>query len=163
MTYLTLACVVSFVAAFLAFASIFLIFSGNLFLASLLLIVCVILDFLDGKVARLMNQASDFGKQIDSLVDVLCFGVAPALLLASTLILPWNFLPFLIVLGGIYRLARYNVENQNTHFKGMPITANGLIVPIFYLSGFLNMYTSMGLSIVLFVLMVSTLRIKKIF
>src|SRR3989338_7142198 len=156
MTYLTLACIVSFVSAFLAFASIFLIFSGNLFLASLFLIICVVLDFLDGKVARWMNQASNFGKEIDSLVDVLCFGVAPAFFLSSVLVFTWNFVPFLIVLGGIYRLARYNVEKQSTHFKGMPITANGLIVPIFYLFSFLNLYTSIGLSVVLFVLMVST-------
>ncbi len=163
MTYLTLACVVSFVGALLAFASISYVFQGNIFLAGALLIICVVVDFLDGKVARIMNNASEFGKQIDSLADVLCFGVAPAVLLSAFLSFPFSLLSFLLVLGGIYRLGRFNVENQSTHFKGMPITANGLIVPVFYFAGFLNLYTSVGLSIVLFALMMSTLKIKKIF
>ena len=110
-----------------------------------------------------MNQASLFGKQIDSLVDVLCFGVAPAFLLSSVFAFPLSLISFLLVLGGIYRLGRYNIENQSAYFKGMPITANGLIIPIFYFLGLLNIYTSIGLSIVLFVLMVSAIKIKKFF
>jgi CDP-diacylglycerol--serine O-phosphatidyltransferase len=162
LTHLTPADAVSMISAMLAFLSIIVIFRiGNYYIASLLLIVCVILDFLDGKVARAFGHANEFGKNIDSLVDVLCFGVAPAIFMQQFLSGVYVFLPCLIILGGIYRLARYNVSD-NKDYIGMPITANGLIIPVIYLAGLFTPAALVVLSIVLPILMVSKIRIRKV-
>lgn len=161
-TRLTPADAISLISAMFAFLSIIIIFrTGNYYIASLLLIACVILDFLDGKVARAFGDANEFGKNIDSLVDVLSFGVAPAIFMQQFLSGFYVFLPCLIILGGIYRLARYNVSKDSA-YTGMPITANGLIIPIVYLTGFFIPNVIIILSVILPILMVSNIRIKKV-
>ncbi len=95
--------------------------------------LAAVLDFFDGLVARLLNVTSPLGKQLDSLADVVSFGVAPAFLLHQTLLLEtsidfsYTLLPFLLAVGGAWRLARFNIdETQSEHFKGLPIPANGI-------------------------------------
>lgn len=95
--------------------------------------LAAVLDFFDGLVARLLNVSSPLGKQLDSLADVVSFGVAPAFLLHQMLILEtsvefiYTLLPFLLALGGAWRLARFNIdETQSENFKGLPIPANGI-------------------------------------
>lgn len=136
-------------------------------LAAVCLLLALVLDTLDGKVAKLLHQANLFGKQLDSLADLISFGVAPAALyyslhkpgLAILLIL------ILFTVSGMLRLARYNLSEAKG-FEGVPITVNGVIFPVLYL-----LYRLYPDSISLWpfvyalmsVLMVSSLRVKRIF
>lgn len=112
---------------------------GFIFLAA-------VLDFLDGFVARLMGISSEMGKQLDSLADVVTFGVAPAVLVHKFLLLfitPVSTVEYLIVywplilpLAGAWRLARFNIDpGQSGYFKGLPIPANG-----FFWIGYLMLF-----------------------
>ena len=107
--------------------------------------IAAIIDFLDGFVARLMNASSPMGKQLDSLSDVVSFGVAPSVILYQLLrfsfmkeengleiSIIWLMPAFLVACAGAYRLARFNLdETQQYNFKGVPIPAIGLMVASF--------------------------------
>lgn len=120
---------------------------GELGFAGLLILVSGIMDFLDGFTARILKAYSDIGKELDSLADVVSFGVAPALI-AFTLMkkslpglnLPlseittsgWNWFlllsPFMIPVFSALRLAKFNIdERQTVNFIGMPTPANALL------------------------------------
>jgi CDP-diacylglycerol--serine O-phosphatidyltransferase len=87
-------------------------------------------DLLDGLVARAIGAASEMGKQLDSLADVVSFGVVPAFWLYRILqpeIKIWAALAFLLAAAAAYRLARFNLDtSKSTGFKGLPVPANGL-------------------------------------
>lgn len=110
------------------FAAILHAIHGRLALAAWLLILAGILDGLDGRIARLTHSTSEFGKEYDSLADVISFGVAPAILVYQWGL--WNLgrwgwaSAFLFLVAGSVRLARFNVKaangNRNT-FTGLPI------------------------------------------
>lgn len=90
--------------------------------------VAVVLDGLDGRVARLANVTSDFGLQLDSLADVVSFGIAPAVLIYSWGLSDFGnfarFSSFVFLICGVMRLARFNVQVQDLkHFAGLPIPA----------------------------------------
>ena len=115
--------------------SIVATFSGHIALAGFLIFIAAILDFLDGLSARLLNAYSEIGKQLDSLADIVSFGVAPAviafrIMFANQADLPFAYLPYIafaMVLFAALRLAKFNVDNTQTeHFIGMPTPANGL-------------------------------------
>ena len=101
--------------------------------ATLCVLLAAVFDFLDGFVARTMGWTSRFGAELDSLADVISFGVVPGAL--STVMLttlnvdyPWVFLGFIITLASAYRLAKYNTsENSQTYFRGLPTPANALL------------------------------------
>ena len=101
--------------------------------ATLCVLLAAVFDFLDGFVARTMGWTSRFGAELDSLADVISFGVVPGAL--TTLMLttlnvdyPWVFLGFIITLASAYRLAKYNTsENSQTYFRGLPTPANALL------------------------------------
>lgn len=113
---------------------------GSLFIA-----IAAIIDFLDGFVARLLKASSEMGKQLDSLADVVSFGVAPGMIVYQFLRLSfaseigglevstlWLGLAFIIPCAGAYRLARFNIDtSQTTYFKGVPIPAAGLVIAAF--------------------------------
>jgi CDP-diacylglycerol---serine O-phosphatidyltransferase len=103
--------------------------------------IAAIIDFLDGFVARALNATSLLGAQLDSLSDVVSFGVAPSLILYQLLRMcyltsgtsletsVWVLVPaFLFACAGAYRLARYNVSEPSYHFKGTPIPSAGILV-----------------------------------
>lgn len=93
-----------------------------------LLFLSVVFDVLDGKIAGWLNQKNVFGRQIDSMSDLVSFGVAPVLVcfeLASPGLLTIAAGLFFITCG-MLRLARYNVSDT-TGFEGVPITVNGII------------------------------------
>ena len=131
--------------------------------AAAMLIVAVAFDTLDGKVARLTHRTGDFGKELDSLADTVSFGVAPAIFgysLIQTNIAAIAFAVFLF--AGILRLARYNIMNLSGEYAGMPITLNGLLIPlIYFIKVPVNYYPY--LYIFLAILMVSSIRVKKVF
>ena len=102
--------------------------------------IAILLDSMDGFIARLTNTTSEFGLQLDSLSDVISFGIAP-----SILVLYWGLLPnvdprlagaaaFTFTVCGAMRLARFNAQSGNRkHFVGLPIpAAGGTIATIVY-------------------------------
>lgn len=136
-------------------------------LAASLILLALVLDTLDGKVAKLMHQENAFGKQLDSLSDLISFGVAPAALYYSIREPGIGILLILILFTvcGMLRLARYNLSTESG-FEGIPITVNGFIFPVLYLG-----YTLQPASLAVWpavyalmsVLMVSSLKVKRIF
>ncbi len=95
--------------------------------------LAVVLDGLDGRVARLANVTSDFGLQLDSLADVVSFGIAPAILVYSWGLADFGqfarFSAFVFLICGVMRLARFNVQVQNLkHFAGLPIPAGAGVI-----------------------------------
>lgn len=104
-----------------------------------------IVDFLDGFVARLFNASSEMGKQLDSLADVVSFGVAPGVIIYQLLRMSYAretnsldvslafLLPaFIMSCAAAYRLAKFNIDNTQTYdFKGLPTPAAGILVASF--------------------------------
>jgi CDP-diacylglycerol--serine O-phosphatidyltransferase len=117
--------------------------------AAIAILLAIPFDTLDGRIARMTNTCSDFGKELDSLADAITFGVAPSLL---ALVWGFHFLPdsinhqlhqdllhigaficFLFLIGGVSRLARFNISHDaqprnpgrpgRKYFVGMPIPA----------------------------------------
>jgi CDP-diacylglycerol--serine O-phosphatidyltransferase len=123
----------------------------KIFMASVFIFIAAIIDFLDGFLARLLGADSEMGKQLDSLADVVSFGVAPGLIIYQFLRLafaqqddgltiPQMYLipAFIFPCAGAWRLARFNTAPSSlktTHFEGVPIPAAGLVVaslPLIY-------------------------------
>lgn len=96
-----------------------------------MLLLSFLFDSLDGLTARLLNAQSNFGKQMDSLADVVSFGAAPAYLYSLYSPNPENILYTisacsLIVIAGTVRLAKFNISPSLPYFMGLPIPANAL-------------------------------------
>lgn len=115
----------------------------KLYIASYLVLIALFFDFFDGFLARATNTVSKFGKELDSLADLVSFGVAPALITfqmikmaldinAITFDLPIEQLlmlssPILLIVAGFLRLAKFNVsEKQNKKFLGLAIPASAV-------------------------------------
>ncbi|MDP3765794.1 MAG: CDP-diacylglycerol--serine O-phosphatidyltransferase [Nanoarchaeota archaeon] len=130
--------------------------------ASLMLLLAVVSDYFDGKVAKIMGQQNEFGKELDSLADTVSFGVAPAIFGFTLIQSPLALISFTVFLFcGILRLARYNIMNLKGAFQGMPITLNGIVIPlVYFLDVSIKFYPYIYLA--LGVLMVSSFRIKKL-
>ncbi len=112
---------------------------GQFYLASWWIVIAGVLDMLDGQLARMSKTGSRFGAELDSLVDLVSFGVAPALLLyflhfASLGQYAWVFLYALVVCMAL-RLARFNVQTADGHkmtFTGLPSPAAGMTLATYY-------------------------------
>lgn len=98
--------------------------------AAILLGIALVLDFFDGFIARLLKESSDLGKELDSLADVVSFGVLPGFIL-------WQmmqgssiaYLAFLIPLFSALRLAKFNIDTrQSLSFIGLPTPANAMVI-----------------------------------
>lgn len=147
--------------------SIFLATEGHPGWASGFLLLAVLFDSLDGKVAALLHQQNLFGKQLDSLADLVSFGVAPAFLYFSIDSHHWlkTLILIVFVTCGMLRLARYNISRSNA-FEGVPITVNGLLFPaLFLISSFLPQSVDVWPAIFLVqsFLMVSSVRVRRLF
>lgn len=126
---------------FAGFYSILATYHGEYNRAALAIGIAVVLDGLDGRIARMTGASSAFGLQLDSLADIISFGVAP-----SVLIYAWGlgdlgnfarFSVFLFLICGAMRLARFNIQTiEMKHFVGMPIPAGaGMIAAIVHFFG----------------------------
>lgn len=112
---------------------------GNFVHASYFVVIAGIMDMLDGRIARMSRTGSAFGAEMDSLVDAISFGVAPALLVFFHTFSrggDWAWvLGFLYILAAVLRLARFNVEqagHAKSQFFGLPSPAAGMTVATFY-------------------------------
>ncbi len=111
---------------FAGFFAVTATLNGEYQAAAIAIGIAVVLDCLDGRVARLANVTSDFGSQLDSLADIISFGIAPAILIYS-----WGladlgnfarFSAFVYLICGAMRLARFNSQLKDLkHFAGLPI------------------------------------------
>lgn len=130
------------------FVSILCAVQGRYDLAAWLIILSMVFDTLDGKLARLTKTSSDFGCQLDSLVDVVVFGVSPAILVGIIFkdvypILIW-LMCFCFLSCSALRLARFNVQSSLEkkpciYFNGLPTTiAGGTIAQLVLLNNYLN-------------------------
>lgn len=155
--------------------------------AAVCILIAAAIDFLDGFVARLLRAVSDMGRQLDSLSDVVSFGVAPAVIIYQLLRLSfareenglqvslWYLIPaFILALAAAYRLARFNLStDQQLSFKGLPVPAAGLLIASFplilhfnYISAInevlINKWFLYGCVLLLSFLMVSRLRMMSL-
>jgi CDP-diacylglycerol--serine O-phosphatidyltransferase len=110
-------------------------FNGQIGIAGFLIFLAAIFDFLDGFAARMLKAQSELGKQLDSLADIVSFGVAPAMIAFRIMYvhvdkLPFELFPyiaFVMVLFSALRLAKFNIDTRQTeHFIGMPTPVNAL-------------------------------------
>jgi len=136
----------------------------NFRLSVVLIILAAAFDRVDGLVARRYDISSSFGKEFDSLADLVSFGVAPSSLLYSSLNMqnPAGLACFaFFTLCGAFRLARFNVLDNGSHFLGVPITAAGsiLAVAVFFIP---NPTAVLALAFLLSLAMISTVKIPKI-
>jgi CDP-diacylglycerol---serine O-phosphatidyltransferase len=122
---------------FFGFAAIVKAFHGDFVLASQLIVVAGIFDVLDGRIARLTGCTSELGAELDSLADLVSFGVAPAVIAYEWGLVPHDqpFLAaFVLVLCAALRLARFNVQRQSADgctFTGLPSpAAAGMVVSV---------------------------------
>ncbi|MGQ9920250.1 MAG: CDP-diacylglycerol--serine O-phosphatidyltransferase [Desulfobacca sp.] len=131
---------------FAGFYAIIEAINGNFEVAAMAVLVSLILDGLDGRVARMTHSSSNFGVQYDSLADLVAFGVAPALIVYFWALQPFGrygwVAAFLFVVCGALRLARFNVqigEFDPRYFNGLPIPAAATMVAMIIL-----MYQELG-------------------
>lgn len=120
---------------FCGFYAILASFKGHYIYAAWAILIANIFDGLDGWVARLTHSTTRFGIELDSLSDLIAFGVAPAVLVYSWGLQPFKRLgwgaAFLFVICGALRLARYNVQMGSTEskaFTGMPIPGAATVI-----------------------------------
>lgn len=134
--------------------------------SSVAILLAMVMDGLDGRLARRFKVSSDFGKELDSLSDLVSFGVAPALLAYASVLYLLGYvglsIAIIFALCGAVRLARFNVLNIKTYFIGIPITFAGPLLALFVLlSNRLPLYFYPIITIVLAYLMISKIRIPK--
>lgn len=115
---------------FLGFIAILLVFDGRPQIAALMVLLAMVTDGLDGRVARALNAQSEFGKELDSLSDVISFGVAPAFIIFGVAFQEIGTIGWLVTaifpICGALRLARFNsVAGMPGYFIGLPIPAAG--------------------------------------
>lgn len=151
------------------FGSILMSIRNEFSVAAALLLVAVAMDYMDGKIGRILGKPHEFGRELDSLADAVTFGIASAVFGVRYIafnndgeVPAYALLMFFLFIGcGIARLARFNITSLNGFFQGMPITMNGMIVPALYVVDLPEFYYPF---VYLFsgILMISDVKFKKI-
>jgi CDP-diacylglycerol--serine O-phosphatidyltransferase len=134
--------------------------NGYYRMAALLILLAALCDVFDGKLARMLRVDSPMGVELDSLADIVSFGVAPAILV-HTMHIPSPFLTIAFIsfpIAGAWRLGRFNIKPTVGYYMGVPITLAGLIIAVLALFSF----ASPLLMLILAILMVSPVRIPKL-
>ena len=159
----------------------------KIWMASLFIGLAAVIDFLDGFVARFFKSESEMGKQLDSLADLVSFGVAPGLIIYQFLRLSfaqeeggldtsllWLLPSIILPCAAAWRLAKFNLDSsQSFSFKGLPVPAVGMFVasfPLIYwnvnqqwvLDLLLNKWFLYGLTLLLSCLMVSNIPLMSL-
>ncbi len=123
---------------FFGFYAIVATTRGDYAWAGWFIVWAAVTDLLDGRIARFTRTGSAFGGELDSLVDAISFGVAPAFIMYTLYFSDANWswvLPLVYVMAVVIRLARFNVEQggeAKTHFHGLPSPTPGMILATFY-------------------------------
>ncbi|MAX13465.1 MAG: CDP-diacylglycerol--serine O-phosphatidyltransferase [Candidatus Marinimicrobia bacterium] len=127
--------IISMTSLFLGFLSILNSFIDNYLLACYFILIAAILDSLDGAVARALGVSSEFGKELDSLVDLVSFCLAPSILVYILYSqnmpgISGEVIAFAPLLLGVIRLAQFNVSDGDgiSYFKGLPTTFNAIFI-----------------------------------
>ena len=153
--------------------SILYTMSENYLFACFFILIAALVDRYDGRIARWLNVSSELGKELDSLADLVSFGVAPSILTFLMYDLakvgPAGIIGTAVLLAfpicGAYRLARYNTSTFDGVFTGIPITIAGSFMAVFVFFT-LNHRLSPWIPIILLIigsyLMVSTFKLKKL-
>lgn len=169
------------------FIAIIFAANGYLLTASWFILAAMIFDFLDGFSARLLKAHSSIGKELDSLADVVSFGVAPALIIYQLLnkslstngpvdlnspgleVALLMIIPAIMPVFGAIRLAIFNLDStQATSFKGLPIPANAMAVISIVIAGHFSQsalfssFTSSPFLLILFTIILSLLMVSRI-
>ena len=144
---------------------------GEYFMAAPFIGIAIVLDILDGRIARMTGSSSEFGAEFDSLADIVSFGIAP-----SILVLSWGLevfgrvgwaAAFLFVAAAALRLARFNVQSvvvDKRRFIGLPtpaaagVSAATVFAYPYKLSGPLDAWLALAMIVALAFLMISTIR-----
>ena len=148
-------------------------FNGEYVFASIFILLAGLVDRYDGRVARYLQVSSDLGKELDSLADLVSFGVAPSILIYIIFELnnfgPKGILGLMLLIAvpicGAFRLARYNTSSFDGVFTGVPITIVGCFLAVF---GLVSIYTNVPVLIAAILmilgsyLMVSNFKLKKV-
>jgi len=150
---------------FLGIVAIILVFNGNPAMAVMMIIIAMLLDGVDGRVARALNAQSEFGKELDSLSDVVSFGAAPAFIMYVAAFqdiyqpAAW-IITALFPICGALRLARFNVVTSNSgYFIGLPIpAAGGVLATLALFTNDIPVVVLAVTTVALSLLMVSTIR-----
>lgn len=168
-SFIALSDAISLLNMISGFLSILLSINGNLKYAAILMFFSLLFDSVDGWVARKINRNDSygFGKNIDSLSDIVSFGVAPAVLLYQ--LSDSSFIgigvSMLMMICGVLRLTRYNAINDHIDFNGFigfPIPGISLIISSYYLSGLFNIYIAYMLMVITSIMMISNAKYKKL-
>lgn len=159
--------ILTFGNLFCGFLAISYIIQGDLRNAPILIFIAIMLDAVDGRVARILGVSNELGKELDSLADIVSFGVAPALLVANTYLASFGMVGIIMAglfpLFGAYRLARFNISDFTQslkYFKGIPITlAGGIVTFLVLFSKSMSLWIFILLFYILAILMVSRIKI----
>jgi CDP-diacylglycerol--serine O-phosphatidyltransferase len=135
-------------------------------LSLLMIFLAAFFDRFDGALARKLETTSEFGKQIDSLSDLISFGIAPAILLYQGVLhefgVAGTWITIIFILCSAIRLARFNVTTFSGYFVGLPITAAGCIMTLsFLIINYMPLQVFMFLTLILSLLMISNIKVKK--
>jgi len=163
---------ITFLSLGFGLVSIVLSTQENIFLAGLFIVIASVFDSLDGYFARRLSLESTFGLHLDSLTDMVCFGVAPIVLISQHLYLQNKFTFWLLPLflieiwAGAFRLARFNLLppklSSTAGSMGMTISQGGLIIALMVLSDISQPDYSYPIGIMIFlVLVLSYLMVSK--
>lgn len=154
--------ILTFTNLSLGCVAIFIGTHKHYFAATIAIIIATLVDRFDGKIARKLGCETKFGEELDSLSDLVSFGVAPAFLIWSLKLSSLKIgiaIAILYVLAGAFRLARFNCTEDRDVYQGVPITIAGLIMAIMSLlimNYKANVYIIAILTIILSYCMVST-------
>jgi CDP-diacylglycerol---serine O-phosphatidyltransferase len=168
------------------FIAVIFAFNGEIVTASWLIVAAMIFDFLDGLSARVLKAYSDIGKELDSLADIVSFGVAPAIIIYELLTdssgsipafsdglviknLAITLIPVIMPVCAALRLAKFNIDTtQATSFKGLPTPANALAVISVIIAGnysdskIVDTFTGSSSALIIFTIFISLLMVTRI-
>ena len=155
---------------FSGFLSIMMSMEGKLVSAAWLILIALVWDSLDGNIARILKNPTAFGRELDSLADIVSFIVAPCVLAAKFWFFhfaPWTLFIFFFYLGcGAYRLARFNIHPPvKYYFSGLPTPAAAISLAMVILACHKNEWNDSFLSLfmfIAFILVLSFLMISNI-
>ena len=150
--------------------SILMTFQANYKLSAIFILLAGVMDRYDGQLARFLQVSCDLGKELDSLADLISFGVAPSILIFNLYnLISLGYLGYICFLvfpvAGAYRLARYNSSKFDNVYTGIPITLAGMLIALYALLTLNSPRTFPLTIIIVFILsylMVSKFQIKKV-